>query len=1445
MNGNHSMNYYAPQRYHNNIDDEYEAELDGYNDEIINSSPSPPERTNGNNFIYSSASQYLPHYDDPIEDYVDVTYPQASDQPYYEDEHWDGQQADGYDECSERQRNFAPITGAYPPQYEAIPMMVDYDRHPGYQNLSDNHRPSHQLQLPHTSNSYSLNAGRPSQNEPAREAPSCRSAKGIRLRPVTELPDVYRAIFKFGVFNAVQSSCFDTLMQSNENMVTSAPTGSGKTVLFELAIIQMLTETNSATDNSVKCVYMAPTKALCSERYRDWTAKFSSLGIKCCELTGDTVHFGKGVWGDAKNSTIIITTAEKWDSLTRNWSDHGKILSSIRLILVDEVHILNESRGSTLEVVISRMKKRGSGVRFVLVSATVPNIQDIASWIGSARCDGSPAKVFEFGEDFRPCKLKRVVVGVPRQRNQNDFQFSKILDYKLFSTLQMHSVGKPILVFCPTRKGVFATAEHVLKDYIEAEKKKQSLPWTHSERVEHIFQDKRLAEWASYGIGVHHAGLSLDDRRAVERLFLKGVLRIVIATSTLAVGVNLPAHTVVIKGVQTFQNNVSVEYSDLDVMQMLGRAGRPQFDSEGTAIILCDTELESKYRQLVQGKTILESSLHVNLSEHLNSEIGLGTVTSISSATDWLRNSFLFQRIRKNPRHYALGKGEDQTWEERVDDLVMQSITKLKESELITCSKDAGDGQLSSTEYGDIMSKFYIRQATMKAILALPEQPCIRDILEMISASEELNESKIRASEKTYLNKLRRHIDIRFEVKKVEKTSDKTFLLIQAVLGGISLNSPEYKTGDSQPQLDAFSVFRHIPRIARAVVEVAITKKRGAQLKHGFEVLRCLTAKAWEDRPVVLRQIESIGEKSLKVLAEQGITSIDILRKQDSLRLEALLNRRPPFGFEMLASAREFPSYMLKITEIEVRTSGGTKLVEVDLSIECGLADETCTSQPKSKKQKGRVYNMTSIITLTSDMELIDFRRISTKSLKESKTFEITAELEKPSQSINVYISSESVAGVTVTKFYKPDISASQYPTRNTRPKTSLELEIQDYKEDPRFWDMMDGIIDSSDNKAELRDLTEKEATKNKPSSNILEVLDDTKTSKKLPNGNYLSLLFAGPFSMKADKKNRCNHSCKDRNKCRHLCCKEGTLHPPKKPVPAATTMTKPPISTAKPQAPKSSHTIFQTQWQRVVDIKKKTPTNPDRTLERLETLHKNTNVQDNLRLIEGQRIKLEPVPDVKKRKRKAAPDPEINFTDIGDSQPLQDVCRDISYHLDDDDDLPEAHEIMTSAPRKNAPSSDGFASSDIDALIRDFSDDDFGARPASPLDTRFSPVPKRMRLTDELPKVQQDPLFVHASDSEDEVIVIDNIDSVKAGNKQDDYENYDDFTLDPGCFDIISSTPDLTMASDNSFSSQQNSSVIMQEHDTGNTVEEKMEEIDDFAELEAWLNSGAVEIIS
>jgi ATP-dependent DNA helicase HFM1/MER3 len=87
------------------------------------------------------------------------------------------------------------------------------------------------------------------------------------------------------------------------------------------------------------------------------------------------------------------------------------------------------------------------------------------------------------------------------------------------------------------------------------------------------------------------------------------------------------------------------------------------------------------------------------------------------------------------------------------------------------------------------------------------------------------------------------------------------------------------------------------------------------------------------------------------------------------------LNRRPPFGHEIIDCVNEFPEYFLKVTELKVKSNGGLDPVEVNFSVACGLATEP--SKPKPKKQKGRNYNMTDVLTLTSDLEFIDFRRIS------------------------------------------------------------------------------------------------------------------------------------------------------------------------------------------------------------------------------------------------------------------------------------------------------------------------------------------------------------------------------------------------------------------------------------------------------------------------------------
>ncbi|KAM6500407.1 Sec63 Brl domain containing protein [Amanita muscaria] len=1260
--------------------------------------------------------------------------------------------------------------------------------------------------------------------------------RGRQLRPVSQL----RYIFKFGVFNAVQSACFDTVFHSDQNVIISgklkqtsefnkviseqtAPTGSGKTVLFELAIIRLLHHAKES-GRVFKCVYVSPTKALCAERCRDWNAKFGTLGIKCCELTGDTAIPNNSVWGDAKKASIIITTAEKWDSLTRTWRDQDQVLSQIKLFLVDEVHVLNEARGSTLEVVISRMKTRGINVRFVMVSATVPNIEDVAAWIGTSGVVNAPSA---FGEEYRPCKLSRTVVGVPRPKGLNEFAFAKMLDGRLFSVLQSYSVGKPILIFCPTRNGVFATAEQLKKDYFAAESKRQDLPWKRMQQSHHSFCDKRVNELASVSIGVHHAGLAMEDRRSVEDQFVKGILQVMVATSTLAVGVNLPAHTVVIKGVHLYQNGANVEYSDLDIMQMIGRAvtfhtrsisrvaetavciGPPPIwqvysnayslhifmlgiDTEGLAIILCESTLEHKYKALAQGATIIESSLHRNLVEHLNSEVSLGTIASINLAKDWLRSSFLFQRIRKNPNHYALGKEENQTWEERMDDLVVQSFSKLSEMNLIELIN--GGEEVRSTEYGNIMSKMYIRQYTvrwflmsrretddyqMDLVLKLTEKPSVRDILETVSLAEEFQELRIRTSDKTSLNKLRQHNDIRYGVKKIEKTSDKVFIIIQAVLGGISLNSPEYRTSDNQPHLEALAIFRHVGRIVRAIVEVAIVRQRGAQMKHALELLRCLTARAWDDRPIVLRQIEQIGEKSLKVLAENRISSFHELRKQDPMRIEQLLNRRPPFGQEIIASAKDMPQYSLAIEETYLGVGDGREPIEVELSIRCGLVETV--DKVKFKKLKRREANITVVYTVTSDMEFVDFRRIPTKSLQETKCFNIAAKLSKPSQSIVVTISSENVAGVAVQKLYKPDIAPSEFPVLDTRPPAAL-IKVEQPMADQQSTIVsakdfavssvsqdLEGIKDERTPTLHVKDI--------RGGSKVLQNLNKPDSKNKvLPNGNYD--------------------------------CKEGLSKPPKNQ--GRTNL----ASNTKQSKAGENEKLSRYQKDPGVVKQRSHPILAD-----LEVRHACAEVEKGLRITNGQRIRL------------SAQGTKLSSKQITDHNNSRNRDSTLSGKVN------RTNSVVS------LTSGSDYSDPEVDSIIR-----------ALPLDRDETmetprPTPQAGELYSESqvsaqPKKRKAPLFLEEINSSKKVKCIDELPKLKSQNE------------DPVQTHAIATAGKSTFHEYHTISSPESDDIEIVDlnavhHDSIETsaqpttaVEQNTNSVDEFAELDAWLNSGAVDIL-
>lgn len=527
--------------------------------------------------------------------------------------------------------------------------------------------------------------------------------------PRAALPDKCRAVFPYELFNAVQSKCFPHVYGSGDNVVVSAPTGSGKTAILEMAICKLV---STPGGENFKIVYQAPTKSLCSERAKDWEKKFRHLNLQCVELTGDT---SPGQVRRVGGASIIVTTPEKWDSITRKWADHRKLLDMIRLVLIDEVHILKDIRGATLEAVVSRMKTSGANVRFVALSATVPNIDDLATWLGrNHKTQQEPARHLSFGEEMRPVKLKKYVHGYDFPGN--DFIFEKSLDGKMHVLLGQHTEQKPVMIFCFTRKSCEQTAQKLAEWWSSRPGDK---PWPGpKQRVPVINKD--LQEIVRYGVAFHHAGLDAHDRNSVEHNYLSGQLHVICCTSTLAVGVNLPCHTVVLKGTSAYTDTGLQEYSDLEVMQMLGRAGRPQFDKSATAIIMTKQCNIKRYEKMISGQEVLESKLHLNLIEHLNSEIGLGTIHSLETAKKWITGTFLWVRIQKCPDHYLseisqAGADFQMSPNDWIRTLCERDIELLQDYNLVT-----NNAAFKCTEYGSAMSRYMVQFATMKQLLDIP-----------------------------------------------------------------------------------------------------------------------------------------------------------------------------------------------------------------------------------------------------------------------------------------------------------------------------------------------------------------------------------------------------------------------------------------------------------------------------------------------------------------------------------------------------------------------------------------------------------------------------------------------------------------------------------------------------------------------------------------------------
>ncbi|EMC98517.1 hypothetical protein BAUCODRAFT_67333, partial [Baudoinia panamericana UAMH 10762] len=958
--------------------------------------------------------------------------------------------------------------------------------------------------------------------------------QGVSLVPTHELPDRFRSIFPFALFNAVQSKCFEAVYRTNDNFVLSAPTGSGKTAVLELAICGLI---NGYSNGSFKIIYQAPTKSLCAERQRDWQAKFGPLGLECAELTGDT-DFAQ--LRHVQHASIIITTPEKWDGMTRKWKDHQKLMQMVKLFLIDEVHILKEDRGAVLEAIVSRMKSIGSDVRFLALSATVPNSQDVAVWLGKDPINAHlPAIRERFGEEFRPVRLQKHVHGY--QGHSNDFAFEKMLNAKLPEVISKCSQRKPIMVFCFTRASSVETAK-LLASWWATKGPKERL-WS-APRSRLVVSNRDLRDTISAGVAFHHGGLQIQDRTAVEKAYLAGEVNVICCTSTLAVGVNLPCHMVIVKGTVTYQTNQVAglkEYSDLEIMQMLGRAGRPQFDDSAVAVIMTRLEKVQRYEKMLTGQEILESCLHRNLTDHLNAEIGLGTVTNVASAKRWLSGTFLYVRLKENPDHYQLATAASgHSLDERLESICRNSIAELQESDLVTASPT-----LHSTEFGDAMARYYVQFPTMKVFLGLPPRAKISEILSAIAQASEFREIRFRSGEKSVYKDLNRNSSIKFPIPvNVDLAAHKVSLIIQAILGVIDLPTEDSKHR-AEFTLAKAVIFQHAHRLIRCIIDCQLHLNDAVSARNALMLARSIGAQVWDDSPLHMKQLEGIGIVAVRKLASAGIKAIEDIESADASRLETIMSRHPPYGARMQERARAFPKLRVTLKAIGKPVVKKSEHVSINVKAEIGFLNE---KTPEAFLKRA-VY--ICLLAETSDGQKVHFARISAKKLDKGQDLIFTVNLTSANQSIRAYVMCDEIAGTARQALLKPEIPASAFPP----PKTAEEMNKQRSQviraENSSKRRASRGTTDISDEFGDAdiddADLTLAEGTGFVDIDDLHLSGDNEGAQRKkqktfhdadappehqalrLPNGNWA-----------------CNHACKDKTSCKHFCCREGVDKKPK-----------------------------------------------------------------------------------------------------------------------------------------------------------------------------------------------------------------------------------------------------------------------------------------------------------
>lgn len=667
-----------------------------------------------------------------------------------------------------------------------------------------------------------------------------------RLVKVQEMPEWAQSAFRSThQLNRMQSAVHHCAFETDENILLCAPTGAGKTNVAVLTVLRAIANAmgegglEDLDRESFKVVYVAPMKALVAEVVENLGKRLADLGMVVRELTGDVGLSGREI-GETQ---VIVTTPEKWDIITRK-SGQKAFTSLVRLLIIDEIHLLHDERGPVLESIVARttrgIESLTLSTRIVGLSATLPNYKDVATFLRVKPRKG----LFYFDQTHRPCPLQQCFLGITAKNALKRYQLMNELTYDRVK-LQLKSSNQAI-VFVHSRKETTSTCRYLIEKAIEDEVIDQFLkPRSASYEVIQAelasVNSRDLASVLEHGLATHHAGISRNDRQLVEALFEAGHVKVLVSTATLAWGVNLPAHAVIIKGTQVYspQHGRWMELSSMDVMQMMGRAGRPQFDTFGEGYIITTKKDVLYYLSLLNNQLPIESQYVSRLVDMVNAEVAMGAVTSVNEGSLWLCFTYLYVRMIKNPALYGIAADEhhsDSKLERRRAELIHAAATELDRAGLVKYNKRTGE--IEGTDLGKVAADFYVSHQTMSTYIEhMKLSTTDIDLYRIFSLSGEFRHMSVREEEKLELARLAERVPIPIK-EPLEESTAKVNVLLQAYISNLSLDGLALKA-------DMVYVKQSAGRLARALLQVAVQMKWAELFLRCLKLCKSVTTRQW------------------------------------------------------------------------------------------------------------------------------------------------------------------------------------------------------------------------------------------------------------------------------------------------------------------------------------------------------------------------------------------------------------------------------------------------------------------------------------------------------------------------------------------------------------------------------------------------------------------------